>query len=142
MALLVWSRGYIPESPGHETQPDRRLPGTCPGAGRQRQGPGPSLVETHSPTQEWQRSCEQGSHSAPLLPCLESDSRKEKTLVSRIFFPSLGVPGGPEDAHGGRAGVGPKSVYLLSPSDRSFSAPCTDSAPAHALGNVQRQCPD
>lgn len=31
VASLVWSKGYIPESPGHETQPDHRLPMTCSG---------------------------------------------------------------------------------------------------------------
>ena len=35
-----------------------------------------------------------------------------------------------------------KRVYLPSPSDWSFSVPCTDSAPAHALGTFQRQCLD
>lgn len=93
MALLVWSRGCIPESPGHEMQPDRRLPGTCPGAGRQRQGPGPSLVETHRPTQGSHWSCEQGPHGAPLLPCPESDSRKRKTLISGCLGPA-GLPRG------------------------------------------------
>lgn len=101
VASLVWSRGSIPESPGPETRPDRRLPGTCPGAGRQGRGPGPgpSLAET------WTHmgvAAELGGgpprHPSPTLPGIR---QQEKENTSARALPS---PCG--DAHGARAGVG------------------------------------
>lgn len=107
MASLVWSRGSIPESPGPETQPDRRLPGRARvqedrdealAPARQRRGPtgGGSRAGSRAPT-------------APLsCPAWNQTAGKRKLQCLGSSFPVWGCTPG-----AGRGGA--KRVYLLPP---------------------------
>lgn len=119
---------------------DRRLPGTCPGAG--------TLTETGAPAPAWcghagPRNGGFGvvkrASTGPLFCSAWNQTGgqgERKMLVSRMF-PSLWLPEDARDAHGRWAGAEQRGSPC-----RQTSAPllsCTHAAPAQPLRRLQRQ---
>lgn len=107
MASLVWSRGSIPESPGPETRPDRRLPRTCPGAGRQDEALAPAW-RRRGPTGGSSRAGSRAPTAPLSCPAWNQTAGKRKLQCLGSSFPVWGCTRGT-----GRGGA--KRGYLLPP---------------------------